>query len=287
MNRTCTFITFVAVASVPLAAQTKSGCSQPVPLDLSGPRPVVSIHLANGRDARAMFDTGAMGPVADIEQAQSLGLVNEGPLGPPFEGMHIEGAYQSTLRGVRIGSVDLGDVSVPVMPAPLPGFAGVLSPSIFGKRFVELDLAAGTLKVCDRNPRETDAGGFPYSGAPFALPSMPVKIAGETFAAHIDTGSPLELSFPMSYAKRFPLDGELIQAGSARGHAGVNPMYKARIKGLVQVGPLTLDSPEVRFTDVVPHPNVGMPLLRQMVVTIDPAGKRAWVSLSPTAKMAP
>ena len=80
----------------------------------------------------------------------------------------------------------------------------------------------------------------------------------------------------MRFSESLKLAGPLLPAGRARSHQGEYPVFKARIEGRLRVGPLTLEDPEVRFTDVVPMPNVGGALLRKMVITIDSAGRRSW-----------
>jgi hypothetical protein len=108
------------------------------------------------------------------------------------------------------------------------------------------------------------------------LPAIRVSAGSQSVAAHIDTGSPLTLSFPMRYADLIELSEPLKKIGVARSHFGEKPIYAAKIAGMVKVGELTLASPKAFFSDVVPGPNVGGELLRQMIITIDPVSKLAW-----------
>jgi hypothetical protein len=267
----------LAVLASTLAAQAHAqdaGCSAAVPLDLSGPRPVVTLTTRTGVEARALFDTGAMATVIDVAQAERLGLAREGPLGPPFAG-HGEG-YSSSIRGMRIGAITLPDGPVSVLPSLLPQFAGVLSPQTFAGSLVRLDLAAATLTICPVSLADSLGAATPYVAGPFALPAIPIVAGGATIAAHIDTGSPMALAFPMRFAATLPLAGPPAPAGRARSHIGEHVLSRARIQGSVRVGPLTLENPEVHFTDAVPGPNVGGALLRRMVIVIDPAGRRSW-----------
>lgn len=255
-------------------AQDSTGCSAPIPLDLSGPRPVVTMTTSTGIEARALFDTGAMGTVIEMQQAERLGLAREGPLRPPFAG-HGEG-YQSSIRGMRIGSLPLPDGPVSVLTTLLPQFAGVLSPQTFAGRLVRLDLAAATLAICPAAFAQALGEPTPYMSGAFALPAMPVTVGGRSIQAHIDTGSPMDLAFPMRFAETLPLAAPPVAAGRARSHIGEHPVFRARIDGVVRVGPVRLENPEVRFTDAIPMPNVGGALLRQLVITIDSAGRRSW-----------
>jgi hypothetical protein len=93
----------------------------------------------------------------------------------------------------------------------------------------------------------------------------------------MDTGSPMGLSFPMSYAHTLSLGEPLRQVGRAQtSFSDMLPIYQARIAGAVRVGPLSFVNPEVRFTAVIPNVNVGMSILRELTLVIDPEAKRSW-----------
>lgn len=263
-----------AAAATPAFAQQADACTAPVPIDLSGPRPVVTLTTRTGVEAQAIFDTGAMGTIVETRHAERLGLRREGPLAPPFAG-HGEG-YQSSFVGMRLGSLPLPDGPVSVLATMLPEFVAVLSPQTFAGRLVRLDLAAATLALCPGALADRLGEATPYVSGPFALPAIPIAVGGQAIAAHIDTGSPMELAFPMRFAETLPLAGPLEPAGRARSHMGEHPVFRARIAGTMRVGPLALENAEVRFTDVIPMPNVGGALLRRMVITIDAAGRRSW-----------
>ena len=198
----------LAVAS---GAQAKAGdgCSAPVPLDMSGPRPVLTLTNAAGAEFKAIFDTGAMDSAVDIAQAGKLGVARVGPLqGALSGGTHGDG-YQGSFKGMRIGALRLPERPVAVMPTITPYAVAVLSPRLFAGKLVRLDLAAGTLAVCPLALARTLGPATPYTDEQFALPGIAVTMGDQRVLAHIDTGSPMELSFPMSYAKTLPLDGEL------------------------------------------------------------------------------
>lgn len=52
-------------------------------------------------------------------------------------------------------------------------------------------------------------------------------------------------------------------------------MWGGRIRGTIRIGPLTLHDPEVSFLGDIA--NIGLPLIRQVTLVLDPAGKRSWV----------
>jgi hypothetical protein len=247
-----------------------------IALDTTGPRPAVTLAL-NGAEYHAIFDTGATNTVVNIERAGALGLANEGPLAPPFDRAHASTGYQTTLRGASVGGYALPTLSVPVLPSPLPDVAAIISPNAFSGSLLSLDLEEGELRIQPKGAAAIPAGeSYPYGAPPFALPTIPVVIGGQRIAAHLDTGSPVALIFPMTYASQFSLAEELEQIGVARSHFGQQPIYRGQIEGVIRVGPLELSNPEVRFTDAVPNANVGTALLRRLVIVLDPDEQRLW-----------
>lgn len=250
-----------------------------IPLDLSGPRPALMMAMNGRAPMKALFDTGAMATSVDLGRARALGLSNAGPLKPPFSDHGLTG-YQTRLKRVSIGGMAIGDFDAPAMPTMVPGIVATVGPSVFGQRYVTLDFAKSELRVCPRNAANRPLGaGEPYTAPPVILPAIAVVAGTTRVAAHIDTGSPLGLFFPMRYAASFTLSEQLKKVGMARSHFGEQPIYQSRIAGPVKVGAVTLDSPQVHFSDVVPEPNVGVALLRQMNITIDPVAKRAWTTV--------
>lgn len=280
--RTIKLLVATGWALTPVATSA-IGC-QVIPMDVSGPRPTVSVRMNGRPPVQAIFDTGAMSMTVDSNQEPALGLVNAGPLKPPFN-EHGTG-FQTSLKNVRIGNLVIGDVDVAAMPSMMPGVAGVVSPSTFGNRYVTVDMAGSRLRICPKTAANHPAGkGEPYTPEPVSLPAVPLVAGNERLAAHIDSGSPLGVSFPMRYSTMFKFAEPLKNIGIARSHFGEKPIYRAKIDGPVQVGALTLDSPQVYFSDVVPGPNVGGDLLKRLTITIDPVSKLVWTAVVEPTQM--
>jgi hypothetical protein len=251
---------------------------QIVALDMSGPRPGVMLRIGDGPSLPAIIDTGAMATSINIERAAELGLRNEGPLDPTYAA-HFSRGYRSTLRGATLGGIALPDTPVVVLPSITPDKVAVFSPAVFAGRLVRLDLAAGEMRILENTPTNRPPGpALAYSDEEFSLPVVSLEIGDQTIYAHIDTGSPSALSFPVRDAQRFTLVAPLREVGRATGHTGTDfPVYRARISGNVRVGPLVLHEPDALFHDAVPRANVGMALLRRLVITIDPRGRQLWI----------
>lgn len=54
------------------------------------------------------------------------------------------------------------------------------------------------------------------------------------------------------------------------------PAFKGIVDGVVRIGPVSLDNPEVRFADGATEIIVGMPALRQGIIVLDPQARRSW-----------
>lgn len=276
-------------AALAAPAQTHSSAAtavETIPLDMSGPRPIAQLEIGSGAPVPVIFDTGASGNVMDMDYARSIGLPDDGPAavhtptGTPMQG------FRTRIAQGRLGNAALNDVRAVALPMPATralSVQGVFGPGTFSGRLVHLDLARGEIRVTARTPDLIPAGpASPYTGGDGRRPGLPgisVEIAGRTFDAHIDTGHPGVLMMPLAMARQVPLDGELRQAARpARFADGVpRPLFEGRIRGIVRIGPLTLENPEVRFMDGLQHVNVGVQALRGLTVVIDPAERRSWL----------
>jgi hypothetical protein len=249
-------------------------------LDMSGPRPTVMISINGQAPESWIFDTGAMGGVIAIDRATALGLANNGAarVGSPTGGTPVEG-FRTAISGARIGGAVLPDFNATAMPLP-QGLqqTGVLSPNIFHGRLVVFDFAHAQVRVTDRANAPADEP-TPYTGS-HPLPGLAVRVGEQSFDAHLDTGAQYMLSFPHSMAALLPLAAAPESAGTARFVDGERPVFRAQLRGAVEIGPLRVNDPEIRLIEALPYVNVGTEALRQMIVTLDPERRVNWVQLA-------
>ena len=269
------------IAGSPARAQVGESTSVGVvALDLSGPRPRATLKVGSAEPVQVIFDTGASGNVLDVELARSLGLPNRGPamVGSPAGGPNMEG-YQTQIAEGTLGDVELRGASAVALPFPAPAARGVFGPSTFTGKLVTLDFQRSEMRVTEKSSETIPVGAaHSYSEGPRGLPAAMVEIDGQSFEAHIDTGSNGELSFPAELAGRLPLDGPPRAVGRARlANGAERELMGARIQGQVRVGPVLLDSPRVVFMDGLPRVNIGMGVLRNLRIVIDPAERRSWL----------
>jgi hypothetical protein len=250
-----------------------------LPIDLSGSHPTVRITLAGQEPETWVFDTGAGGSVINIDRARALQLPEqeEVQVGSPAGGEPVRG-FRTTITGARIGEAELPEFRAAAIPSMHSGarHTGVLSPYIFAGRLVTFDLARGEVRIADRSAAPASPP-TPYS-ASHPLPAISVTIGTQTFEAHLDSGGPHGLALPYALAASLPLAAPPEQVGVARFVDGEHPRYRAQIVGAVQVGPLTLNDPEISMIDGLPFVNVGTPLLRRMTITLDPERRVSWAT---------
>ncbi len=267
----------VVQAPAPAAVET-------IPLDLTGPRPIAMLAVGAGEPVRVIFDTGASGNVLDADFARGAGLPDDGPaqVGTPAGGPPMIG-FRTHIDSARLGNAALGGaqaVALSMAAMRHLNVSGVMGPSTFAGRLVFLDLARSEIRVTPKRPDTIPSGpSHPYSeGGQHGLPGIGVEIGAHRYDAHIDTGQPGMLVMPMALSADTPLVGALTDGPPARLADGVPRAVKiGRIRGMVRVGALTLENPEVRFIEGLNRVNVGMQALRGSILVFDPAERRTWL----------
>ncbi len=284
MKSYAVLITFAGALILPLAAcaSAPSAANEEIaiPLDLSGPRPTVSVRIGNTAPEAWVFDTGAGGSVISIDRARALGLPEQQPvlIGSPAGGTPLEG-FLTTVPAMRVGDVAMADVSLAAIPGPPRAHVGVLSPNAFAGRLVEFDFADSVVRIKTRAQTPT-ANATPYAGeSARALPSLQLAVAGQTLPAFIDTGAPGAVTFPYAMASTLSLAAAPERIGVVGFVDGEHARYRAQLVGQIQIGPLTLTDPNVEFIDGLPFVTIGMEVLHRLIITLDPAQQRSWIAL--------
>jgi len=242
-------------------------------------RVLTTLRLAHGELAPVVFDTGTSGNIVDRKLAARLGLpnigastANDGSLGKPISG------FLTEVDGASLGGVPIGDGQANAIDYDLPGKKGIFGPGSFPGRLVVMDLGHGSIKVAPKTASTVPSGvAIPYIGqGDDALPSVVVDFGVLKISAELDTGNNEALILPLSLASQLPLDGPLKTVGFATSAGGRQPLYRARLKGVVTIGPLTLDRPTILFIEGG-QPNVGLPIARRLDVVFDPSERRSWL----------
>ncbi|QGZ93280.1 pepsin/retropepsin-like aspartic protease family protein [Terricaulis silvestris] len=271
-----------AAAAAPFGAQIAfAEDTATIPLDLRRGQPRVRLFINGADQGEAIFDTGASGSAIHRPLAEQLSLPNEGVAGvrSGAGGETIEG-FMTTVINAAMNGVAVPDFRAIAIPMLRPDTVAVLSANIFTGNLLLLDFQNARMQPLTKSSATiptTEA--TPYDDGPRPLPSIWVTLpTGQRLLAHLDTGSPASLALPREMADTLPLSTPLVEAGRARLINGERTLYRATLNGAAQVGPLNITNPEITFMEGLPHGNVGMELLRQLTITLDPAERRLWVT---------
>jgi hypothetical protein len=249
-----------------------------IPLDLSGARPAVSLAIGDSPPSLVTFDTGTMYNFIDSDSTREFGFVNEGRPPAPFAQ---NDAFTTTIHNARINNKPIPAFKAIVMPWNiLPNRIAMIGPNIFSGSLVTLDFRAAELRITKKTTGlDRTSHAIPYGNPPYSMPNLQIKIGDRKISALLDTGSAYTILFPLADAKNLELSEPLIENGLIRGHNGQYSIFDSKIAGTVQIGPLTVENPSVRFTDAVPFANVGMEYLKKMTITLDPEAQKLWIDL--------
>lgn len=279
----------LAVAACNAGAQ--DAVAADIALDLTGPRPTAQLTVGDAAPVTAIFDSGAAASVLRLSYARGIGVPNEGaanahgPNGSPVSG------FRTTIAHASLGQAQFDNALAVALDIPLPleGVDAIISPAVFTGRLIRFDFAAGVAQVLPLTRENTpQSPAEPYIGenshgmirrTPGATVSLP---GGVQASATVDTGGSRGLALPLALAQRVPLQEPLTPDQPMRLVGAEWPASKGRINGAVRIGGLVLQNPEVTFADGAPFGIVGMPVLRNSVIVLDPAGQRSWV-LAPAA----
>lgn len=255
------------------AQQTSQTIPQPVtfPIYISDKRALVVAEVNGHRAIPLLFDTGTTDEIIGDDEAPTLNLERTGPskIRDGATGQPVEG-YSTAFQKVRIGRWEGADRPAQVGQIRLPDAAGVVGPYVFKGSLVRLELAAGRGTVLPAEGVD-ERGWYPYVGpADDALPAAPVSLAGKSFVAYLDTGNSEAISAPLAMASQLSLDGPPVKSGTARSASGTQDIYTGHLRGVAVIGPLRIANPEIRFVPGADRLNIGLPLLRQLQITLDP-----------------
>jgi hypothetical protein len=282
--------TFLLATGLSLAACGEGEAQDQPPasiaLDMAAPRPTAQLRIGDAAPVTAIFDTGAAASVLRLAYAQRIGVPNQGeasahaPNGTPVSG------FRTRIDNATLGDAHFsGALAVALdINLPLDGVDAIISPGVFSGRLVRFDFPAGRALVLAKDSANIPAseatpyGGENRHGQIRRTPAAPIDLPGVgALMAVADSGSSRGLLLPLALAERIPLSGPLVPGQPVRMVGAEHASFIGRINGRVRVGPVELVDPEVRFADGFDEAVVGMEILRQTVLVLDPQEHRSWL----------
>jgi hypothetical protein len=242
-----------------------------VPLERIGSFYYVQVQL-NGRPYRFTVETGANHSAISARAAQALGLAVD----------TIETAFGRspvvTVDRIEIGGAVFRGVVARVNPMWTAEFDGILSVPLLSAARTTLDFPAQRVRFERFGSPARAEGGLRIlergAGTRF---DVEAQLGSSGLRAVLDTRSLFFLTAPDSLLQTLPLAGEFGPAIQARGPSlGDFTLRPAPVRGAFTVGALTFPTPTVHFRNR-PGVVIGMPLLEQLVVTIDASAGMVWL----------
>jgi CubicO group peptidase (beta-lactamase class C family)/predicted aspartyl protease len=240
-----------------------------------GHLPVIEAMVNGKGPFKFVFDTG-FGGNASIRSALAdelkLPVIGEAASGDP-SGKNRQSVKIAQADSIDVGSAHFGEVNVSISDAAgREGIDGIIGLNLFNGLLVTFDFPHSTLKIMGGKLDAGD-GVLPYTNEQ-GVPTIDIDVAGQKMTAHIDSGSPGELTLPLNVAKSLQLGEEPRVVGHARTVNNSFDVYAAPLTGNVRVGDVVLTNPRIDFVDIFPIGNLGSRFLGNLVVTFDPARGR-------------
>lgn len=267
-------------ASLSFSASAQEEARPPViALFQSNNRVLVMLTVGDHPPVPAVFDTGTNGNIVDMDVATRMGLENRGPstaidgsTGNPVPG------FATYITGASLGGVPIADGRANAMPFNFPNEVAIFGPNSFPGQYVVMDLGRSRLVLFE--PETAPQGGepIPYLGAgsSSALPSLTIEIGDRSIPAILDTGNDSDFLLPLSLVPSLNLEAEPVFVGTATSAAGTQDVFEARLAEDVTIAGVHIERPRVHFMEGG-RPNIGIGVLRQLVLMFDPAAERTWV----------
>ena len=252
--------------------------SQVVPLYLSNRRMLAILRVGDSAPIPIVFDTGTSANLLDLKTAALLRLPRTGPsesvdgAGNPVPG------YAMFVRNASLSGVPIPDGPATAIDYNQTDEVGIFGPNSFPGRLVRLEGPENRLSLLPiQSETLPPCKPFQYLGTgDDGLPSAMLEIGELKIPAILDTGNDSAIILPTEYIHQIPLEGAPTRIGYVYTAAGKQPLFGGRLNGILTIGSVRLDHPEIHFAKDG-KPNIGFPILRALTVLMDPTGHRDWI----------
>ncbi len=289
MKTTFTYLLFIALSGMthadvgdppPLPEKSVLESTKFIlPLDSDASRPSIEFKINGKGPFLFVLDTGAQGFVIDTDLAKELKLpvVGKAAMGDPSDPQAVE------VDRVRIESIDLGGVSLTGVVADSWDMPEQVRLHLKGRGIFGLNMLSAFLvtfdypssKIVIENgalPASSDARVLPWRVEGDGLPTVKISIEGISFDAHIDSGSPRQITLPENVKGKFAYLEEPVVVGRGRTVNSEFEVWRGTIDGNGMLGLHVIENPEVHFVSMLNstgYANIGSSFLRNYIVEFD------------------
>jgi hypothetical protein len=184
------------------------------------------------------------------------------------------------IKNVSLGGLRVGTIEAAALDYDRNDAMGIISSEMFKGSLVYLELGKNRARLVSKETAPLPPGAaVPYV---HDIPTIDIRMPdGSTIPAHFDTGYNAPLSLPISMMDKVPLMAPAKVVGRFKSINTEGEVWGGRIRGSIRIGPVVLENPNVTFLGDLA--NIGLPVIRQVTLVLDPAEKRSWV-LAPVAE---
>ncbi len=266
----------VLLASPAAADVQLEGDSVRVPMDHSSRHVRLDVKVNGSGPYRFLLDTGASGHGrVDRALAEELGLAKVGEAkasdgtGREAGTMDLVAVESLAIGGATFTDLTMGSSDYSRMQAPgQEPYRGILGFDLFEELLLTIDYPGSAIEM--RHGALLREAAHVASFDPEArIPTVEVDFGEYSVDAHLDTGSMGSILLPGSQQERVELEGEPRLLGSARTRGGEFEIKGAKLKGDVSIAGHMLEAPQVSFSDVFHHANLGYDVLRDFALSFD------------------
>ncbi|MDR7194783.1 pepsin/retropepsin-like aspartic protease family protein [Luteimonas terrae] len=249
-----------------------------VPFDLVDGRVYVAAQVDGAGPFRFAIDTGASGVArADTRLAEALGLPREGSAANS-DGVSTAQADTFRLRSLTLGTLRHEDVVVitrdyNARQSADATFDGILAREFFADGLLAIDYPRRRLSFSRVQRLTVDQPGTLAYERPFRIP---VSIGDLQLEAQLDTGANVTLVLPQAHYDVMPDAAAMTQDRLTLSNGDIDG-GRARLRGPLRIGALSLSDFEVRVSTRFPEALVGAHALQDSVVLIDQRSQRVAV----------
>lgn len=238
-------------------------------------RVLVMMQIGKGELVPMVFDTGSDGHTFDTLIVRRHGLRPTGTTIVRDGTSGIEKTSRTyTLPNVSLGGLAIGKVMGIGQPYDRSDAMGIISSEMFAGRLVSVELSRDWARILPLNAASLPAG--PATPHDAGLPATPIRMPdGTTLIGELDTGYNGALSLPTAMMGKLPMMSAPRVIGRYRSTHAEGEVWGGELRGDVTIGPVTLHNPRIAFLG--DRPNIGLPVIRQLTLVIDPSAKRSWV----------
>jgi Aspartyl protease len=264
-----------AAASPPTPLVTGQRTPQVIELLQSDRRVLVLMRIGDGEPIPMVFDTGSDGHSIDRL------IVRRHALKPIGSVINLDGTTGKrrnrpvfAVPNVSLGGLRVGWISAMALDYDRADAMGIISPEAFAGSLVSVELGRARARLLPRSEPWLPSG--PATAYVGGLPAVEVKLpGGERITANLDSGYNGALSLPVAMMGSIPLMAPPGVVGRFKSIDSEGEVFGAQVRGPVTIGPVTLESPKVMFLGGIA--NIGLPVLRQLTLVLDPQEHRSWV----------